>query len=143
MNILPFKDFLLLEDTSATGGPSVGGSSGGGVAIAGMGAIQNSQPSTLPGALNGADWISGGGRSGSGDISVPYNPSGGNRVFHKIPSPMGKNHGSKTGKKSREKKIDLKGLRDLMKNKKPSGKIMNFDSFAKGDIVTKVTKVKE
>jgi hypothetical protein len=154
MNILQFSEFLN-EDTSATGGPAVSGSAvaaptSGGVAlgntsIAGMGPVQSSQPSAFPGALNGADWINGGGESGSGDIGVPYNPSGANRMFQKIPSPMGKNHGSKTGKKSREKKLDLKHLRDVLKNrpKAGSGKIMNFDNFAKKDITTKVTKIKE
>ena len=102
---------ILEEDTSATGGPagSVGASSvgygGGGVAnvtTAGMGAVVSSQPSAFPGALNGTNWINGGGQSGSGDISVPYNPSGANRMFQKVA--MGKNHGAKTGKKSREKK---------------------------------------
>lgn len=149
--ISKFQDFIN-EDTSATGGPSVSGSvpSAGGVALAntsisGMGPVQSSQPSGFPGALNGANWINGGGESGSGDISVPYNPSGANRMFQKIPSPMGKNHGSKTGKKSRTKKLDLKSLRDVLKNrpKSGSGKIMNFDNFAKKDIITRVTKVKE
>lgn len=149
--ISKFQDFIN-EDTSATGGSSVSGSvpSAGGVALAntsisGMGPVQSSQPSGFPGALNGANWINGGGESGSGDISVPYNPSGANRMFQKIPSPMGKNHGSKTGKKSRTKKLDLKSLRDVLKNrpKSGSGKIMNFDNFAKKDIITRVTKVKE
>lgn len=154
MNILDFEKFLN-EDTSATGGPAVSGTSvaapsGGGVALAnattaGMGPVQSSQPSAFPGALNGTNWINGGGKSGSGDIGVPYNPSGANRVFQKIPAPMGKNHGSKTGKKSREKKLDLKNLRDMLKNrpKSGSGKIMNFDNFAKNDITSRVTKVKE
>lgn len=152
--ISKFQDFIN-EDTSATGGPAVSGTSvsapsGGGVALAnattaGMGPIQSSQPSSFPGALNGTNWINGGGESGSGDISVPYNPSGTNRMFQKIPSPMGKNHGAKTGKKSREKKLDLKNLRDMLRNRPKSGggKIMNFDNFAKKDITTRVTKVKE
>ncbi len=149
--ISKFQDFIN-EDTSATGGSSISGSvpSSGGVALAnasisGMGPVQSSQPSSFPGALNGANWINGGGESGSGDISVPYNPSGSNRMFQKIPSPMGKNHGAKTGKKSREKKLDLKSLRDVLKNRPKSGggKIMNFDSFAKKDITTRVTKIKE
>ncbi len=136
----------IMEDTSATGGPSVGGSVGSGVALgnattAGMGSVQASQPSSLPGALNGLSWASGGGKEGSGDISVPYNPSGSNRMFQKIP--MGKNHGSKTGKKSREKKLNLKTIKDLMKSKKPAGRVMNFDSFIKKDITTKVHKVKD
>ena len=62
---------------------------------------------------------------------------------------MGKGHGAMTGKKSRVKPLDLKALRDVLKNKnkqtdmKPrTGKVMNFDDFQKGEI-TNVTKVKE
>jgi hypothetical protein len=146
----------LVEDTSATGGPAgaAGSSSigfgGGGVAlanasIAGMGAVQSSQPSAFPGSLNGTNWISGGGKSGSGDISVPYNPSGANRVFHKVP--FGKKRKNSDPnvitKKSRHKGLDMSTLRDTLKNKKSSGKIMNFSDFEKKDITTKVTKVKE
>jgi len=147
---------LIIEDTSATGGPggSVGASSvgygGGGVALAnattaGMGGVVSSQPSAFPGALNGQAWITGGGQSGSGDISVPYNPSGANRVFQKIGA-MGKNHGPRTGKKSRQKGLNLKQLQDIVKNKNNNmakGKIMSFNDFEKKDITTKVTKVKE
>ena len=141
------------ETTSATGGPAGAASAtvgGGGVALAnattaGMGPIQSGQPSAFPGALNGIDWISGGGTEGSGDIAVPYNPSGKNRVFQKVP--MGKGHGARTGKKSREKKLDLKSLRDILKNKDKDmegrpRKVLNFDSFAK-DKLNQVTKVKE
>lgn len=150
----------LLEDTSATGGPAVSGSSvpsSGGVAYsnastAGMGPVISSQPSAFPGALNGVDWMSGGGKDGSGDISVPYNPSGKNRVFQKVPSPLGKNHGANTGKKSRNKPLDIKNMREIFKknksnnmdNTKKSGtkRVMSFDDFAKGEM-NKVTKVKE
>jgi hypothetical protein len=145
----------LVEDTSATGGPAgaAGSSSvgvgGGGVAlgnasIAGMGGVVSSQPSAFPGSLNGTNWISGGGKSGSGDVSVPYNPSGANRVFHKVP--LGKKRNSDPNvitKKSRYKGLDMKTLRDTLKSKKSSGKIMNFTDFEKKDITTKVTKVKE
>lgn len=139
-------DDEILEDTSATGGASVGGAVSTGMAMAnattaGMGSVHSSQPSSLPGSLNGLSWASGGGETGSGDVSIPYNPSGANRMFQKMP--MGKNHGAKTGKKSREKKLNLKTLKDLMKSKKPSGKVMNFNTFIKKDITTKVTKVKD
>ena len=87
---------LALEDTSATGGPA--GS------VGGMGAVVNAQPSGLAGQTIGTSWASGGGMAGSGDISVPYNPSGANRMQQKIPV-MGSNHGARTGKKSREKKF--------------------------------------
>jgi len=131
----------IMEDgggTSATGGPSVGG----------MGAVVNSQPSGLAGATIGTSWASHGGTVGSGDVSVPYNPSGANRVFQKIPAPgfeMGKGHGPRTGKKSRVKKLDMKALKDVFTKrqdwtagqaKNGEKKVMNFDDFAKSDVNT-------
>jgi hypothetical protein len=47
---------------------------------------------------------SSGGTIGSGDISVPYNPGGADRMIQKIPV-MGYNHGARTGKKERKKLI--------------------------------------
>lgn len=120
------------EDTSATGGPSVSG---------GAGAIVSAQPSGLAGQTIGTSWASNGGTTGSGDVSAPYNPSGSNRVFQQIP--MGKEHGPRTGKKSREKKLDLKALRDMLnkkksKNKPSEGKkddktsnVMDYNNFLK------------
>jgi hypothetical protein len=158
INLIEEKESKLNENTSATGGPSgaAGSSSIGvgssGVALsnattAGMGGVVSPQPSAFPGALNGTDWINGGGKSGSGDVSVPYNPSGKNRVFQKVP--MGKAHGSRTGKKSRVKGIDLKNLSNILKNKNKSTdmkprekKVLNFDDFQK-DKFSQVTKVKE
>ena len=150
------KKEIVLENTSATGGPAgaAGSSSIGvgsaGVALAntstaGMGGVVSSQPSAFPGALNGTNWISGGGQQGSGDISVPYNPSGANRVFQKLPAFSKKKEGDPNviTKKSRTKKLDMKTIKDMLSNKKPSGKIMNFNDFEKKDITTKVTKVKE
>jgi hypothetical protein len=150
------KKELLLENTSATGGPagSAGSSSVGvgssGVALAntsvsGMGPVQSSQPSSIPGVLNGQAWASGGGQSGSGDISVPYNPSGANRMFQKLPAFSKKKQSDPNviTKKSRHKQLDMKTLKDMMSNKKASGKIMNFNDFEKKDVTTKVTKVKE
>lgn len=148
------KKELILEDTSATGGPagaSTGGSVGSvGVGLsnattAGMGGVVSSQPSAFPGALNGTAWASGGGTEGSGDIAVPYNPSGSNRMFQKIPFGKKRKESdpNKITKKYRTKPIDMKSLRDAFKDKKSSGKIMNFDNFIKKDITTKVTKVKE
>lgn len=131
----------IMEDgggTSATGGPSVGG----------MGAVVNSQPSGLAGATIGTSWASHGGTVGSGDVSVPYNPSGANRVFQKIPASgfeMGKGHGPRTGKKSRVKKLDMKALKDVFAKrqdwtagqaKNGEKKVMNFDDFAKSDVNT-------
>lgn len=153
---LIYKKEVILENTSATGGPagSAGSSSIGvgsaGVALAntstaGMGGVVSSQPSAFPGALNGTNWISGGGQQGSGDISVPYNPSGANRVFQKLPAFSKKKNGDPNviTKKSRHKQLDMKTLKDMMSSKKASGKIMNFNDFEKKDITTKVTKVKE
>ena len=126
----------ILEDSS-TGGPVVSG---------GMGAVVSAQPSGLAGATIGTNWASGGGTVGSGDVSVPYNPSGSNRVFQKIPSPMGKEHGPRTGKKSRTKKLDLKALKDVFAKRQDftsgggetSGKrkVLDFNDFLKNDFTT-------
>lgn len=131
-----FKEFEVNE-TSSTGGPSVGG----------MGAVVSSQPSGLAGATIGTNWASHGGTVGSGDVSVPYNPSGANRVFQKIPAPMGKDHGARTGKKSRTKRLDMKTLQNIFKNRpkfnstdseKKAGekKVMDFNDFLKNDVNT-------
>ena len=120
-----------MEDTSATGGPA--GS---------VGAVVSAQPSGLAGATIGTNWASGGGTVGSGDISVPYNPGGANRMQQKIPV-MGSNHGARTGKKSREKKLDIKALKDVFARRQDftagqtrSGekKVMSFDNFKKDDV---------
>ena len=152
------KKERIFENTSATGGPagSAGAASvgfgGGGVSLAnattaGAGPVVSSQPSSIPGALNGVNWINGGGKKGS-DIAVAYNPSGANRMFQKMPIPDGmrrKREGDPNviTKKSRNKPIDMKALKDMLASKKSSGKIMNFNDFEKKDITTKVTKVKE
>jgi len=131
----------LNEDTSATGGPAVSG---------GMGAVVSAQPSGLAGQTIGQNWASNGGVDGSGDIGVPYNPSGSNRVFQKLP--MGKGHGAMTGKKSREKKLDLKALRMAFDKKRKSEddtsvdkpkKVMNFDDFAVRKDITSVKRLSE
>jgi hypothetical protein len=96
----------------------------------------------LAGQTIGTSWASGGGTVGSGDISVPYNPGGSNRMQQKIPV-MGSNHGARTGKKSREKKLDIKALRDVFARRQDftagqtrSGekKVMSFDNFKKDDV---------
>ena len=100
--------------------------------------------SGLGGQTIGTSWASGGGGE-PGQISVPYNPSGSNRVFQKVAAPeMGKNHGAHTGKKSREKKLDMKTLKSMFSRKqdytagegevKRPSKVMSFDNFAKDDI---------
>jgi hypothetical protein len=135
---IKIKEQSLLEDTSATGGPSVGG----------MGAVVSAQPSGLAGTTIGTGWASGGGTTGSGDISVPYNPSGSNRVFQKLQAPqMGKEHGPRTGKKSRQKRLDLKALKNIFSKrqdytsgegevKTKSKKVMDFNDFFKSDFTT-------
>ncbi len=142
LETIKVKEQLILEDTSATGGPA--GS------VGGMGAVVSAQPSGLAGTTIGTGWASGGGTIGSGDISVPYNPSGSNRVFQKLQSPMGKDHGPRTGKKSRVKKLDLKALKDIFSKRqdftsgegereqgiKGKGKVMNFNNFFKSDFNT-------
>jgi hypothetical protein len=103
--------------------------------------------SGLAGQTIGTSWASGGGPEEPGQVSIPYNPSGANRVFQKISAPeMGKNHGAHTGKKSREKKLDMKTLKSMFTKRKdyttvedeverPS-KVMSFDNFTKDDINT-------
>ena len=57
---------------------------------------------------------------------------------------MGKNHGAHTGKKSREKKLDMKTLKSMFSKRQDytagegeverTSKVMSFDNFAKDDI---------
>jgi len=58
---------------------------------------------------------------------------------------MGNNHGPRTGKKSREKKLDLKALKSVFakrqdftagQTKNGEKKVMNFDDFQKTDVNT-------
>ena len=136
-NAISEKERMILEDTSATGGPS-----------GGMGAVVSAQPSGLAGATIGTNWASHGGTLGSGDVSMPYNPGGSNRVFQKAPAQMGTSHGSRTGKKSRKKRMTLKALQGLKNalsqrqnytdtaDKEKKKRVMNFDDFKKDDINT-------
>ncbi len=129
---MPLDGDISESDTSATGGISSGG----------MGAIVSAQPSSLPGSTMSPDAT-----CGSGDIGVPYNPGTGAKLMQKIPA-MGYNHGSRTGKKSRTKKLDLKQLKANFKAKKDTTtrtgekRVMSFDDFQKADI-NKVTKVSD
>jgi len=129
------KENLILE-TSATGGPAGSAS--------GSGAVVSAQPSGLAGQTIGPNWASNGGTTGSGDVSVPYNPGGSNRMSQNI-KVMGKEHGPRTGKKSREKKLDMKTLKTLFANRPKFGeegkdykpgekKVMDFEDFMKTDI---------
>jgi len=132
---IKYKESLILE-TSATGGLAVGG----------MGAVVSAQPSGLAGSTIGTNWASGGGTTGSGDVSVPYNPSGSNRLFQKLPTPMGKEHGPRTGKKSRQKRLDVKALKDILSKRqdftdgqgevKKDKRVLDFNDFLKNDFTT-------
>jgi hypothetical protein len=150
------KESNLLEFTSATGGPSgsvgasnVGyGSTGIGMRTS-VGPVPDQQPG-FPGETRGTSWMDS--NDGDGNLKIPYNPTGKNRVFQKIASPMGKGHGAQTGKKSRVKPLDIKALKNMFAKKQKGNstmtqsekpkKVMNFDDFAKGEM-TQVTKVKE
>jgi hypothetical protein len=156
------ESILLNEDVSATGGPagavSGGSVSSGGVAMGnasstGMGAIVAAQPSSYAGTTISSDYSQGGGTDGSGDIGVPFNAMGGNKMFQKVPAKeMGTNHGPRTGKKSRQKKLNLKTIKNLFAKRQDftanqggspkTKRVMNFDDFQKGDL-NKVTKVKD
>lgn len=150
--------FSIVEDTSATGGPA-GAVSGGDVSstgvafanagIGGMGPVTAAQPSSYAGSTIGNDWSGNGGTIGSGDISNPF--PGPDKMYQKTPAgEMGKDHGARTGKKSRVKKLDLKSLRNSFSKKQdytasaePKGKrVMNFDDFQKQGL-SKVTKVNQ
>lgn len=156
------ESLIFNEDVSATGGPAGAVSGGGAVSsggvgmanagIAGMGSFQAAQPSSYAGTTTGAAFAQGGGTTGSGDIGVPFNAGGGVKMFQKIPAKeMGTNHGPRTGKKSRQKKLNLKTIKNLFAQRQDftanqggvpkTKKVMNFDDFQKDDL-TKVTKVK-
>jgi hypothetical protein len=109
------ESILVYEDTSAVGG------------AAGMGSVVSAAPSSLPGTTIGANWSGGGGTEGSGDIGVPYNPSGGKMMFQKFP--MGKFHGAMTGKKKRS---ETKKVFKPKTNKHT--KVMSFDDYTKDTI---------
>jgi hypothetical protein len=136
LNAIKYKETKIIEDTSASGGPVVSG---------GMGAVVSAQPSGLAGTTIGTNWASGGGTVGSGDVSIPYNPSGSNRVFQNIPGTRkSREHGGKKGKKLRKDKIDLKALKqtfskrqDYTNNQEEKGKrVLDFNDFLKNDFNT-------
>jgi hypothetical protein len=146
----------LSEDTSATGGPSgavLGGGGSSGVAysnasISGMGSVVSPQPSMFAGVTNEPGYTSGGGKVGSGDISIPYNPGGRKKVFQKLSSDLGNRKGSS---KRRKNKL-LNGLKNIFSSKqdytdnqgksKGPGKIMDFEKFSK-DEFNKITRIKQ
>lgn len=121
---------MLSEDTSATGGPA-GAVAGGAVSSTG---ISNSQPSSLPGVTTNPAYSATGGIDGSGDIS---------NILGTQDKQMGTNHGAMTGKKSRNKRLDMKALKDIFAKRQDytagqgnvdrKSKVMDFDSFKKAD----------
>lgn len=111
-----------INEESATGGP----------ASAGMGAVVSAQPSSLPGATIGANWVSGGGTTGSGDIGVAYNPGGDDRMYQKIPLAGFSN--LHTNKKKRKKSDNQLDLNQPNLDFKPKTKVMSYTDFIKADI---------
>ena len=129
-HLLNFQEHI--NETSATGGPAGAVASGG---------VVNSQPSSLPGVTTDPAYANTGGVVGTGDPSFPYNAGG---KLAAGGAPMGFDHGPRTGKKSRTKRLDMKALKDIFAkrqdytagegnvDRKP--KVMDFDDFQKADI---------
>lgn len=116
-----------INETSATGGPFIGGGMGYGSAASG-----------LAGQTIGTNWASA--KSSEPDeIAIPYNPSGANRVFQKVPMRKSRSHGSNRDKKVKSfKDILFRRRQDFTKGegetKQP--KVMSYDNFAKDDMMT-------
>jgi hypothetical protein len=118
-----------VSETSATGGPFIGGGYGG--------------PSAAPGLAGqtiGMNWSSS--KSSEPDqLAIPMNPSGANRVFQKIPMRKSRFHRSTRDKKRRPgvKDILFKRRQDFTNKEggveKPS-KVMSFQNFYKDDTTT-------
>ena len=128
----------ILEDDCGSFGVAYAGAS-----TAGMGAVTSAQPSSYAGDTINPGYSAGGGTDGSGDISVPYNASG-TKMFQKVPVD------NRKGNSKRRKNKMLAGFKSMITNKKDytngqskrSGKVMDFDSFNKGNL-NKVTKVNQ
>jgi hypothetical protein len=118
-----------VSETSATGGPFIGGGYGG--------------PSAAPGLAGqtiGMNWSSS--KSAEPDqLAIPMNPSGTNRVFQKIPMRKSRFHRSTRDKKRRPgiKDVLFKRRQDFTNKEggveKP-GKVMSFQNFYKDDTTT-------
>jgi hypothetical protein len=150
---LEYSEYI--KEDGATGGPSGSvnaasvGYGGGGVAYAnaatgGMGAITAAQPANTAGVTTEPGYTSGGGKTGSGDIGVPYN-AGGTKVFQKVPADN--RTGASTNRRRKNKM--LAGLKSVFakrqdftasQGKRTSPKVMNFNDFQKDKINT-VTKI--
>lgn len=136
-NLETFENYSHNENTSATGGPGGAVTSGG---------VVSSQPSTFAGVTVDPMYTNTGGLVGTGDPSYPYNIGG---KAAKVNSPMGADHGPRTGQKPRTKKLDMKSLKDIFAkrqdytagegnvDRKP--KVMDFEDFQKAEI-TQVKK---
>ena len=128
-SIKVIEDKIFEVTTSATGGPVVGG--GGGM---------TGNPISLGKTPLGPKWASGGGDD-KGYINIPYNPGGADRMMQRVPV-MGTGHGPRTGKKTREKRLDINAIRKSLAQRKDfqrkegEKKVMDFDNFTKDDINT-------
>jgi len=110
-----------------------------------MGSVVSPQPSIFAGVTTEPGYSMGGGKVGSGDVSVPYNPGGRKKVFQKVPVD------NRKGNSKRRKNKMIQGLKNIFSQKqdytsgqgksKPS-KIMNFSNFSK-DSINKPTKVND
>ncbi len=157
INLLQNKYNSILFEDSATGGPAgsvTGGSVGSsGVAMAnasisGMGAVVSPQASSFAGSTMGTNFTAGGGSVGSGDVSVPFPVGGRNPMYQKME--MGKSHGARTGKKSRQKRLSMSQLKNIFSKKqdytvgaeKKSPRVMNWQDFQKDD-VNKIKRLKK
>jgi hypothetical protein len=118
-----------VSETSATGGPFIGGGYGGPSAASG-----------LAGQTIGVNWSSS--KAAEPDqLAIPMNPSGSNRVFQKIGMRKSRFHRSTRDKKRRP------GIKDILFKKKQDftnkeggvekpGKVMSFQNFYKDDTTT-------
>lgn len=99
----------IFEFTSATGGLSTdSGSVSGGVP---------SSASGIGGQTLGISWASHGGCDDEGNLNIPYNPSGANRTFYKIPF----KHKNNT---------KIKRIIDILDTPiENTDKVMNYDDF--------------
>jgi len=146
-----YVDSILEDGPGGAAAAASIGVGGGGVgyanaSIGGMGQVVSSQPSQFAGATMEPAFSAGGGKVGSGDISVAYNPGGRKKVFQKIAAPM---DGRKGSSKRRKNKL-IQGLKNIFANKQDftSGQgqsrqsLMSFDKFSK-DKLNQVTKVSQ
>lgn len=147
-----YIDNVLNEDT-ATGGPSGAvassnvGYGGSGVALAnasigGMGPVVSAQPSQFAGVTTEPGYTLGGGKVGSGDVSVPYNPGGGKKLSQKISANLRGTNKRRRGKLMGSLKNVFSKKQDFTGVQSKPKKIMSFDNFNKEEL-NKVTRIKD